>query len=469
VAYKRGRGATLNPHNLTHTAGGSSGGNGAALAARAAVVTLCGDSGGSCRTLAAATGTVGFRPSSGCFASGVGAVRMASFRDTVGVMARSVADVALMNNILSDCATSAAASPADTHNNISRLRIGVPANFWADVAVESLPVLDAALAALVEAGATLVRFDAAPLMALYHATLGDALFFAHELTRDLAFYLASHNYSTSLSDLIVATATPSVRAWLRSFLHGSGGGDTSAAYYDAIERGVPALRAAWAALFAAHDVHVLAVPTSPAPARPIADVEPMVDLNGRREFYYDVYGRALMADCVAGIPSISIPAGVSAAHGVYPAGLPVGLMLYGQRKGDAALLAAAAAVEAALPPSATPPAPPAVPACAGCTAKLGWSRVAYPEALLPPPGASGAGAMGYAPDAYALGFEGECALKTQLAAAGVTLPMQSPFATGEPVDWGRRQESAAAGPPAGRHACEGGESAQAAAQPRDEL
>ena len=312
-------GPTLNPHNVTHTVGGSSGGNGAALAARAASVTLCGDSGGSCRNPASSTGTVGFRPSTGCFATGVGAIRMSSFRDTVGVMGRAVSDAVLMNGLLSDCPT--AAPPAA----LAGMRIGVLANFWRDLGDEAAPVLEAALARLEAAGAVLVRIDAAPLMELYHSSLGDPLFYAHELPRDLAAYLATHNYSTSLTDFVTAVATPSVRAWLRSFLHG--GEDLTAAYYDAIETRVPALRAAWAALFDANRVAVLAVPTLPLPARPISDIEPMIDLNGRREFYYDVMGRALMADCVAGIPSISLPAGVTEAHGPYPAGMPLGLLL----------------------------------------------------------------------------------------------------------------------------------------------
>ena len=372
---------------------------------------------------------------------------MASFRDTAGVSARSVADVALLNGVLSDCAADVAP------HRVATLRIGVPAYFWRDVAVESLAVLQPALDTLRAAGATLVPIDAPcdALMASFLSGMGDALFYAQELPRDIAMYLATHNYSTSLHSLVTAAATPSVRSWLRSFLQSPSAGDASA-YYDALEQGVPALRAAWARLFNDADVDVMALPTTPIPARPIADVEPMVDLNGRRAFYYDVIGKAMMADAVAGLPSISLPAGVTAAHGPYPAGLPVGLMLYGRRKTDAALLAAAAAVETALGESAQPLAPPPVPACAGCTARLGWSKVAYPPELLPAADASGSGAMGYSPDSYALGFDGQCALKTQLALA---LPLQSPHATGEPVDWGRRQEGAAtAQPPAGDHVCD---------------
>lgn len=94
---------TLNPHNVTHHPGGSSGGNGAAIAAHAAVVSLCADSGGSCRSPAAMSGVVGYRPSTGCFNGGSGVISMGTHRDTVGIIARSVADVRLVEFVLTDC------------------------------------------------------------------------------------------------------------------------------------------------------------------------------------------------------------------------------------------------------------------------------------------------------------------------------------------------------------------------------
>jgi hypothetical protein len=267
------------------------------------------------------------------------------------------------------------------------------------------------------------------------------------MPRELALYLARHSSATSLTELVAAIGTPSTRAWVSSFIHRPDGSfPTAQQYYIALSEGVPRLRAAWAALFDAANATVLALPTLPVPARPISDVEPMVDLNGRREAYYDVIGRAFMADCTAGIPGISLPAGVTAAHGAYPAGLPVGLMLHARRREDDTLLAVAAAVEAALPAA---PVPPAVPACAGCTARVGWSKVAYPPALMP--NTSGVGAMAYAEDAYALDFEGECAVQRT-----AVFPIQSPYATGAAIDWSRRAGEAAPPP-----ACD--------AQARDEL
>jgi mandelamide amidase len=419
-------GATLNPHNVTHSVGGSSGGNGAALAALATSLTICADSGGSCRNPAALNGVVGLRPSSGCFVGGNGAVSMGQQRDTAGVMARSVADVTLLYSVLSSC-PAPQLLPAPT---LAGVRVGVPSYFWDDIGDEVAPVLRAALDAMERAGAVLVPVDAALMMQQFFDEVPDALFYTHEMPRDLAMYLASHNYSTSLSEFVAAIGTPSTRAWVSSFVYRPDGSfPTAAQYYEALTTGVPRLRAAWQALFDDARVAVLALPTTPLPSRPIADVEPMVDLNGRRLPYYDVMGRAFMADCTAGIPGISLPAGVTAAHGPYPAGLPVGLMLHAPRHQDDLLLAVAKLVEAVLPP---PPVAPLQPACAGCTARVGWSRVEYPAHLLP--NASTQGAMAYAEDAYALDFVGDCAIKKQQ----LTFPMQSPYAVGDPVDWSTR-------------------------------
>lgn len=422
-------GPTLNPHNVTHIVGGSSGGNGAVLAAHAAVVALCADSGGSCRSPASLTGTVGLRPSTHCYDAQPGVVGMGAMRDTVGVSARTVADVRLLDAVLSDC-TPPPQAPLPPPLPLAGLRVGRPNTWWRDVAHESLRALNDAMDAMARAGATIVDVDTDALMQQYHTTLPDSLFYAAEMPAALASYLATHNYSVSMQELVARIGTTSTRTWVSSFLSDA---PTAAQYYEAIQVGVPALRAAWQNVFDAANVRVIALPTTPAPARPIADVEPMLDLNGVRRPFYDVMGRAFMADCVAGIPGISLNAGVTEPYGPYPGGLPVGLMLQAPRRQDADLLAIAAAVEAVLP---APPVAPHAPACAGCTARLGWVPVEYPPAVVAPSDASATGSMAYASDGYVLDLDGECEAKR---AYGVTFPMMSRWAVrGAPVDWASR-------------------------------
>lgn len=91
-------GVTRNPWNLEYSPGGSSGGAGAALAAGETTLATGSDIGGSIRIPASFTGTVGYKPPYGRVPA------MAPFNlDTYchdGPMARTVADCALLQNII---------------------------------------------------------------------------------------------------------------------------------------------------------------------------------------------------------------------------------------------------------------------------------------------------------------------------------------------------------------------------------
>ena len=92
-------GVTANPHDLTRTAGGSSGGAAAQVAAWAGPVALGGDGGGSIRIPAAFCGVVGHKPSFGLVShepSGPGWKTLIG----VGPIARTVADAELLMSVL---------------------------------------------------------------------------------------------------------------------------------------------------------------------------------------------------------------------------------------------------------------------------------------------------------------------------------------------------------------------------------
>lgn len=93
-------GATRNPLDLTLTPGGSSGGAAAALAAGLGPLAVGTDAGGSARRPAAYTGTVGFRPSNGMIARGTFFPTTTYDCQAIAPMARSVADVQLLFNVL---------------------------------------------------------------------------------------------------------------------------------------------------------------------------------------------------------------------------------------------------------------------------------------------------------------------------------------------------------------------------------
>ena len=94
-----GYGPTSNPWDIERVPGGSGGGSAAAVGAFEAPVALGSDTGGSIRQPAALTGTVGVKPTYGGV-SRYGVIALASSLDQVGPVARSVADAALLHDVI---------------------------------------------------------------------------------------------------------------------------------------------------------------------------------------------------------------------------------------------------------------------------------------------------------------------------------------------------------------------------------
>jgi len=87
-------GATLNPHDRTRSAGGSSGGSAAALSYPGIEIALGCDQGGSVRVPAAWCGVLGLKPTHGLVPY-AGALSLECSLDHVGVIARSARDLAV--------------------------------------------------------------------------------------------------------------------------------------------------------------------------------------------------------------------------------------------------------------------------------------------------------------------------------------------------------------------------------------
>ncbi|NJL41255.1 MAG: AtzE family amidohydrolase [Leptolyngbyaceae cyanobacterium RM2_2_4] len=92
-------GATHNPHDLSRTAGGSSGGAAAAVAAGLVPISLGSDTNGSIRVPASLCGIFGLKPTYGRL-SRAGAFLFCNSFDHVGPFARSVRDIAAVFDLL---------------------------------------------------------------------------------------------------------------------------------------------------------------------------------------------------------------------------------------------------------------------------------------------------------------------------------------------------------------------------------
>jgi aspartyl-tRNA(Asn)/glutamyl-tRNA(Gln) amidotransferase subunit A len=124
-------GPTVNPRDRERVAGGSSGGSAAAVAAGMVPAALGSDTGGSVRQPAAFCGVVGLKPTWGAI-SRYGLIAFASSLDQVGVLARSVADAALVFAVIRGRDVRDATSrdlAADSAYGARTLTIGVPREY----------------------------------------------------------------------------------------------------------------------------------------------------------------------------------------------------------------------------------------------------------------------------------------------------------------------------------------------------
>jgi mandelamide amidase len=323
-------GAVRNPWDASRIPGGSSGGCGAMVAARLVPGAIGTDTGGSVRVPAALCGVVGLRPTVGRV-SGEGIAPISTTRDTGGPLARSVRDCALI-----DAAMTGAPAPLEVIA-LSGIRLGAPRSpFWDDLDPGVRQVAEGALGALRAAGADVVEIILPGVFDL-SAEVGFpvALF---EFVRDMRRYLASRERGVTLEQLVAGVGNPDVAGAVAPLL--SGGAIAQAVYQQALASRAR-LQALYRAAFAEHRIEALVFPTTPRTAARIGEDETVM-LNARALPTFLTFIRNTDPGSNAGIPGVTLPAGVAA-------GLPVGLALDGPAGSDRRLLSIAAAVEAALP------------------------------------------------------------------------------------------------------------------------
>jgi Asp-tRNA(Asn)/Glu-tRNA(Gln) amidotransferase A subunit family amidase len=149
-------GPTSNPHDPAFTPGGSSSGSAAAVADFMVPLAIGTQTAGSVIRPAAYCGVVGFKPSFGLFPPGGMRINTETL-DTVGIMARSVADIVLFRAAMMAIRYDAPAMP----ETAPRLGLCRGAH-WADARPEGRAVLEEAADRLARAGAKIADTEFPP-------------------------------------------------------------------------------------------------------------------------------------------------------------------------------------------------------------------------------------------------------------------------------------------------------------------
>ncbi len=320
-------GAVHNPYDPTRIPGGSSGGTAVAIASRMAPLGVAEDTEGSIRVPAALCGIAGFRPTTGRYPSS-GVAPISALFDQVGPHARSVADLALFDTVMTGNA-------GPLRGTLKGLKLGVARGyFWGDLDPEVERIANLALQKLRDAGVQLVEGDVEELAALVQRTVSPIQM--HDVLHTLPRYLQDSGAGVTM-DQVVAQSSADLQAFFARVLPGGRGFVTEEVYRAAVDTHLPRMKENYKAYFARTGVAAIVFPATMVPATKIGQDEVMI---GDKKLSFSVaISRNIAPGSTAGIPGLILPAGLTQS------GLPVSLELDGPAGSDRALLAIGAAVE----------------------------------------------------------------------------------------------------------------------------
>ncbi len=338
-------GASRNPWNSEHSPGGSSGGSAAAVAAGMSPLSIGTDTGGSIRQPAAFCGVVGLKPTYGRV-SRYGCVAFASSLDQIGPMANDVSGAATLLEVIAGHDPRDATSldvPVPAYSQtvdqpLEGLRIGIATEHYGDGLDDEVNnSIEQALETYRSLGAEIKNIS------LPHSKYAVAVYYIiapSEASSNLARYDGVHygmraDEYENMIDMYFSTRGAGFgdevkrRIMLGTFSLSSGYADD---YYLKALKVRRLIRNDFDAAFA--DVDLIASPVTPTPAFKLGE---MTD-DPLSMYLSDIY---TISANLAGIPAISIPAGMSST------GLPIGLQLQAPTLEEDRLLRAARMFETA--------------------------------------------------------------------------------------------------------------------------
>jgi aspartyl-tRNA(Asn)/glutamyl-tRNA(Gln) amidotransferase subunit A len=317
-------GAVHNPWKSGHITGGSSSGSGSAVAARLTFAALGSDTGGSIRMPAHFCGVTGLKVTWGRV-SRAGAMPLSQSLDTVGPLARTVEDCALLLGLMAgpdpEDPTASTAPVGDymaaTSASLKGLKIGVPTSFYVDdLDADVAKALDETIAVLKREGADIVKVE-----------LPDQ----RQLSAACQIVLAVEAAAYHKRWLIERPQDygPQVLMRLQNGL-----AIPAVLYLEAMRWRGPALAAHIAATT---KVDAVLAPVAPVAAPTIAESD--VGNSPGAEAVIQRLTRFTRPINYLGLPSLSIPCGFNGK------GLPIGMQLIGRSFDEATLLTIGAAFQ----------------------------------------------------------------------------------------------------------------------------
>jgi len=343
-------GPTHNPWDTSRVPGGSSGGSAAAVAADECLFSLGTDTGGSIRQPASFCSVSGLKVTYG-LVSRNGVVSYASSFDTIGPLAKSAVDVAIILNVIAgndpqDSTTVKDKLPDYTTflgKDIKGKKIGIPKEFFGQgLDAEVDKILKDAIDKLKSLGAEVEE------MSLPSTDYAIAMYYIiakSEASSNLARYDGIRygyskikNKNEKIKDLIDLYFKNRTEAFgneaKRSIMMGTH--TLSSGYHDAYYKKASQVRSLvkkeYEEAFKKHDV--LVTPVSPFPAFKIGE-----KLEDPLSMYLADVNTVPINP--AGVPAMSVPAGFTAT------GLPVGMQIVGPHLGEGRIIEVADAFQRA--------------------------------------------------------------------------------------------------------------------------
>ncbi len=322
-------GSVKNPHDLSRSAGGSSGGSAALVAAGLLPIALGTDTAGSVRIPASFCGCVGFRPSTGRYPMD-GILPLVRSRDAVGILARNVAEVGLVDRVIQST------GPGAPGERRLPARLGVATDFRTRVLDDDISAMfKNSLKRLANSGVELVELVDEAL----YAKIGELAvpLTAYEIKRDLFAAVRSRTSGMSMTDFLDSISSPDVASQVRELLQ-SDATPSTRVYENLLRQRIPEFRDRIHESMDRAHVDAVIFPTTPTVAFSLRD-EDTIAIAGSSYPRVLTTIRNMQTATLAGLPSISLPVTQDGIE------LPGGLTLEARAGQDNLLLQMAAAVE----------------------------------------------------------------------------------------------------------------------------